>query len=139
MIQKNLIFLALAAVLLIGLFFFIKSSTSTGQAPSPTGTIQETTSSSPQIALPANVFELVIENKKLVSESETISVKKGDEVTIRITADETEEFHIHGLDISVDLTSGQPAELKFIADKTGRFEFELEHSKTELGALEVTP
>lgn len=60
-------------------------------------------------------------------------------VRITITADEDEEFHVHGYDESVQLTAGEPAELTFMAGASGRFPIELEESKTELGALEVQP
>ncbi len=84
-------------------------------------------------------FDLVVEQKKVVSGDTTLSVKKGDVVTITITVDEPEELHLHGYDVSVDLEPGIPATLRFVANITGRFMFEFEKSKTELGAVEVHP
>ena len=87
----------------------------------------------------ANAYELVIQSKKLISGPETIKVNQDDEVTIKITSDETEEFHVHAYDNSVELEPGKQATLTFTASLSGRFPFELENSKTEIGALEVQP
>ncbi|MBI2109317.1 MAG: hypothetical protein HYT93_04080 [Parcubacteria group bacterium] len=84
-------------------------------------------------------FTLVVENKKIISGPETITIKQGETVSIIVTADEDEEFHLHGYDRSVDLEKGVPAILTFKASASGRFMFELEESKTDIGALEVLP
>ena len=84
-------------------------------------------------------FTLTVQNKKITSGPETITVKQGDTVAITVTADEDEEFHVHGYDRSVDLEKGVPATLSFEASASGRFMFELEESKAEIGALEVLP
>lgn len=134
-----LIYLVLAVVVLAGLFFIFKpknqsentqnqtqANISTVQSPSPTPEMNKT-------------FDLVVSGKKLMSGPETIKVTEGDEVVIKITSDEPEEFHVHGYDKFVDLEKDVPKELKFIANLTGRFIFELEESKTDLGAIEVSP
>jgi len=64
---------------------------------------------------------------------------QGDNVTINITVDEDEELHLHGYDVHTDLQKGIPGSLSLVASSSGRFPFELEHSSTELGALEVQP
>ena len=92
----------------------------------------------PVITTP-NIYELVIQGKKLVSGPATIKVTQGDEVTIKITSDESEEFHVHAYDNSVELEPNKEATLTFTAKLSGRFPFELENSKTEIGALEVQP
>ncbi len=85
------------------------------------------------------VFNLEIEDRKIVSGPTTLQVSANNSVTIKIKSDENEEFHLHGYDRSVDLNPDTESELNFTADLTGRFMFELENSKTELGALEVQP
>ena len=84
-------------------------------------------------------FTLDIKEKKLVSGPETMSVNKGDTVTIHVTNDEEEEFHLHGYDKELDLEPGVAATLTFVADTAGRFPAELEDSKTEVVTLEVLP
>ena len=86
-----------------------------------------------------NIFNLVIKNKKVVSGPTTIKVTQGEEVTINISSDEAEEFHVHAYDNSVELEPNEEATLAFTADLSGRFPFELENSQTEIGTLEVQP
>lgn len=130
-----LIYLIITAVVLGGLFFIFKSSFfSTNPTPSPI-----TTSSNTNVKPEPKIFELTIENKKITNGPEIIKVNQGDEVILKIISDQDEEFHLHGYDKSIDLLEGSASELKFTANLTGRFSYELEKSKTELGALEVSP
>lgn len=129
-------YLAAAVIILAGLFLVFKSKLS------PTAknqiTTQATASPTSSESAPA-VFELTIQNKKIVTGPETITAKEDDDVTIRITSDEPEEFHLHGYDQIVDLEKDTLGELNFKANLTGKFPFELEKSGTELGSLEVLP
>ena len=52
---------------------------------------------------------------------ETVRVKQGDMVTLKIEADEAGEFHLHGYDIEEDVSPEQLVDLYFVADATGRF------------------
>lgn len=130
-----IVYLILAIVILAGLFFVFKPQKQPGTTQSQSALIQSP-SSTPQSA---ELFELVISDKKIVSGPETIKVTEKDKVTIKITSDEPEEFHIHGYDKFVDLEKDVPVEMTFTADITGRFVFELERSKTDLGVIEVSP
>lgn len=85
------------------------------------------------------VFALVARNNKLVSGPPVIKVQKGDEVTITITSDKADKLHLHGYDLHADLQPGKTATLKFKANLTGRFTYELHRADAELGALEVFP
>ncbi|HSX31710.1 MAG TPA: hypothetical protein VLF43_00470 [Candidatus Saccharimonadales bacterium] len=84
-------------------------------------------------------FVLVVKNRKLVEGTDSPLVKKNDTVTIRIKVDEPEELHIHGYDLALNLEKNKQASITFVADKTGNFPYELEHSKTDLGSLQVQP
>src|SRR3989338_7485480 len=119
----TLLILALGIVLLGGLFFIVKPQ----QAKDTQPTTQEAT---PTPEIKTKTFTLVVKGRKLVSGPETITVTQDDEVVIKITADEPEEFHIHGYDKFVDLKKDEEGELAFTANLTGRFHFELEKSKT---------
>ena len=84
-------------------------------------------------------FELTLAGGKLVSGPAVIQVLRGTEVTIRIRSDRADELHLHGYDLHARLSADEPVELKFTAERTGRFEYELHGSHRELGALEVRP
>lgn len=137
---KPIIFVVVAVAVLGGLFLAFKpqkqvQKPSDSQNVAPIETVTPTTS----LELGVKIFELVIKDKKIVSGPETIKVTEGDETTIKITSDEAEEFHVHAYDNSVELEPNKQVTLTFTANLTGRFPFELEESKTDLGALEVQP
>lgn len=56
-----------------------------------------------------------------------------------MTSDRPIELHLHGYDLEEEIEPGEPAEISFEADLTGRFEIENHDSEAELGALVVEP
>ena len=52
---------------------------------------------------------------------ETIKAKHNDMVTLRIDAEKSGEFHIHGYDLKKDVIGGEVADLAFEATLEGRF------------------
>ncbi len=132
--KNNLLYIILTLIVAVVLFYLLKPTSRQSQ----TYTSTEASSS----ALPVSnikTFDLVVKAKELVSGPEVLQVIKGDQVTINITSDEDEELHLHGYDKSVDLEANKKANITFTANLTGRFEYELEQSKIEIGALEVQP
>ena len=124
-----------ATVIVIVILSFLLSACSF--KPTQTASQNKQTIASP--APTKTTINLDIKNKKLVSIGPTISLKEGDNVQLITTSDEKEELHIHGYDIIITLKPNEVVETMFIANKTGRFEFELEDSGTTLGAFEVLP
>jgi heme/copper-type cytochrome/quinol oxidase subunit 2 len=123
-VSKNtiriLVPLLLLLLALVGLFFLLRPdpSTSAGEAREQT-------------------FEIAISGGTM--NPEEISVEEGDQVNLRISADEPLEFHVHGYDLEEEVEPGQPAELSFDATTTGRFEIENHLTDSVLGALLVQP
>ncbi len=113
----------LVAMLAVGIGAYLLSDSFGSGNPEPT----------------TKAFTLVVQHRKLVDGESTLTAHTGDTVAITITVDENEELHLHGYDKSVDITAGQPATLTLVANASGNFPFELEHSKTELGSLQVQP
>ncbi len=118
---KSILVIIVLVALLCGAWYYLCGTTGPASEPS------------------AKEFTLKVANKKLVSGPDILTAKVGDTVTIKITSDIEEELHLHGYDKSVDLSPNQEATLSFVADASGRFPYELEKSKTEIGALEVQP
>ena len=56
-----------------------------------------------------------------VMEPKTIKVKQGDMVTLKISADEGGEFHLHTYDIEANIPADEETDFYFVADATGRF------------------
>lgn len=138
--MKNSAVIFVGLLLLAGLFWWMKPAPPPVVAPAPTAALA---TSAPQPAVPAapaaQLFELVVKNKQLVSGPAVISVPQGTPVTLRITVDHHDELHLHGYDLTLKLPTATPAELSFVADRSGRFEYELHHAHVDLGALEVQP
>ncbi len=74
-----------------------------------------------------------------VMSPETIKVKQGDMVTLKIDADDGGEFHLHTYDIEMDIEGGVETDFFFVANATGRFKItyhpvaEGEHEEDEEG------
>lgn len=99
------------------------------------------------------VFDLQVENGSLNLNSDVISVKQGDNVILRVGADERGTFHLHGYDIEKNVGPDGTTEFVFKADATGRFsitfhpgeevgehdEEEEEEGEVNLGSFEVRP
>ena len=52
---------------------------------------------------------------------ETIRVKQGDDVALKLETDRPGSFHIHGYDLEKEAVVGEVTEFQFMANATGRF------------------
>jgi plastocyanin len=100
-------------------------------------------------------LDIVVSIDHGVMSPETIEVKQGDMVTLKIMADEGGEFHLHTYDIEMDIEAGSETDFFFVAEATGRFKItyhpqeegagegehdeEDEEGEIEAGFLEVQP
>ena len=103
------------------------------------GTPTETTAP----AEPA-VNRIQIKDGEVVGGPADIQVKKGDQVTIVVSANAPDDVHLHGYDIEKPVEPGKPATFKFTADIEGIFEIESHKAEDEgrdplLGKLTVEP
>ncbi|MGH8540958.1 MAG: hypothetical protein ACRETW_10695 [Stenotrophobium sp.] len=133
--RLRVVLFAIAGIaILIVLFWMIKPdggalsgsvSTPQGEGVAPLAQVQQ--------------FDLQVKGRRLIVGPALIRVHEGDRIAIRIVCDEVEELHLHGYDRKLELEPNRSATLELVADRSGRFEYELEKSGTELGALEVSP
>ena len=146
--MKNALVLLLGLAVLAGLFVWMKPAPPPAPAvaaATPAAASAESTDAVavPQPAAPAapvpQVFELVVKEKRLASGPQVITVTEGTSVILRITTDHHDELHLHGYDLTLKLPTASTAELSFVADRSGRFEYEMHHSHFTLGVLEVQP
>lgn len=70
---------------------------------------------------------------------DTLSVRVGEAVDFVVLADVSDEVHVHGYDLTFDVTAGETTRVQFIADATGIFEVELEAAALHIVDIEVTP
>jgi hypothetical protein len=125
------IFLAVGAALLAGLFVVFKPAPPQPSEAPPPGV--------PAAAPLPMAIQLVVKDGRLASGPTVTQVAEGQQVVIDVVADKADELHLHGYDLKVDLVPHVPAQLRFVADKTGRFDYELHRSHAEIGAIEVQP
>ena len=112
------IILVAAVALLVGLFFLLR-----GSSDEDTG---------------GSTLTVSVVGGKPDGGVQHLTVDQGDEVTVHVTSDGVEdEVHVHGYDLSQDVSPSEPAEITFTADIAGRFEIELEEAGTPIGELEV--
>ncbi len=99
---------------------------------------------------PPKTFALDLVKGAVPATQRTLKVEKGDAVRLEIKSDTAGELHLHGYQLSVKLTPGQPATLAFTAFATGRYPFEWHaadarsassshHRGPPLAAIEVRP
>ena len=89
-------------------------------------TSTKTSTEEPHETVPAEpkVNRIEINGGQPVGGVEDIKVKKGDQVTIVVSADAEDDLHLHGYDIEKPVEPGKPATFKFTADIEGIFEIE---------------
>ena len=83
--------------------------------------------SGPEPPAEDSVFELVIAERRVDIEDETIRVVQGQTVTLRWATDEAAEIHLHGYDVVASLVPGTPSTLTFKAEAAGRFPITAHH------------
>jgi hypothetical protein len=110
------------------------TSTSTESA-SPTPTGSPTASPSPESTV--STIEVSVVNGVVRGPGE-FEVTQGDDVVILIHADVSDEVHLHGYDLTADVTPDSPARISFTADAPGIYEVELESAGLLLFELKVT-
>jgi hypothetical protein len=67
------------------------------------------------------------------------TVDQGDSVLIVVRSDVADEVHVHGYDLTADVSPGTPAQITFDASLAGGFEIELEEAGLEIAELRVEP
>jgi hypothetical protein len=96
-----------------------------------------TTTAVPNGGESEGVIELTITGGNVEGGVRRAKVKQGSQVTLRVTSDVSDEIHVHGYDLKLDLTAGQSSDLTFLAKIPGVFEVELEQRGKKVLELEV--
>lgn len=93
--------------------------------------------SSPVPTTPSVISISVADGK--VTGGGDITVKQGSRVIVSVTADVSDEVHIHGYDLKTNVTPNQPMSITFTATAAGKFEVELEEAALPLTEITVVP
>jgi hypothetical protein len=132
----RLLVLLAGVVAAVVLFFVFRGDDDNGKqaqatTTSATGTSTAETAEEP----PPTVFRINTRTPGI----KRISVHQDRRVIIIVSADRTEEVHLHGYDLKSDVTPERPARFSFRADEPGRFEIEFEDSGEQIAELSVNP
>lgn len=121
------------AVLALGYVIVISiNKTNTNQSSNPGTLISKTDQAETTVNVDINI-------KSTPSEVKTVRIKQGQKVNITVISEVSDKAHLHGYDIFTPLEAGKTATSVFVADKTGRFELEIEGSEQKLAVFEVYP
>jgi outer membrane receptor protein involved in Fe transport len=117
------------------------SAASADGGSSPTASSTASTSAAPTSGAPTTRagqrIEVTVAGGDVGGDTGRVPVAVGEQVTLVITSDAADEVHVHGYDLTADLTPGTPAELTFAATIPGVFEVELHEAGTVLLSLQV--
>jgi len=112
------------------------SSQSTQQAGSP-----EAATSKPKESKPSKpeIPTIVIRGGQPVDGVAELTVNQGEEVRFKVKSDVADEVHLHGYDISKEVSAGGSVTFDFPAEIEGIFEVELEERAVPIAELAVEP
>jgi hypothetical protein len=113
-----------------------RSTTQATTTTSPATPMAPTTTAKP----PARTrVTIAVRGGRVIGGIRRATVLKGRLVELLVTADVTDEVHLHGYDLSHDVSRGAPARLLFRATTSGRFEVELEQRHLQIAEITVRP
>lgn len=119
--------IAVAAIVLIGLFLVLRPKDDT--PPPATGSSPAAEPAAEPIA-----FEIDISDGNVAGVEDVTEISQGAQVTITVVPDVEGEAHLHGYEILEEATPEAPAVLEFVADEPGRFELAFHsHDSGDLG------
>ena len=114
----------------------------TPSTPSPTGTGSPSEGASPTATVSPEpertVIDVTYRNGEVQGQTE-FTATQGERVRIIVRADVSDEIHLHGYDLTADVTPEDPARIDFVANAAGVFEVELEDAGELLFQLEIVP
>ena len=107
------------------------------QEPLATSTPDATTQATPSSTSSATTIEITVEGGEVVGGDQRHDVELGADVVLVVTADVSDEVHVHGYDLKADVDPGTPAEIAFTADVAGIYVVELEERHLKIAELAV--
>ena len=85
------------------------------------------------------VIPISVADGKVTGGGGDITVKQGSQVILSVTADVSDEVHVHGYDLKTNVTPNQPAIIPFTTTAAGKFEVELEEAALPLAEITIVP
>ena len=92
-----------------------------------------------EVPTPPPIPTIVVKGGEPVGGVAELDYRKGDRIRFVVRSDVDEEVHLHGYDVSKDVSAGGVARFDLDADIEGLFEVELEHSAVPIAEIKVAP
>jgi ABC-type Fe3+-hydroxamate transport system substrate-binding protein len=127
----------LAATAIAGCGSDDSTTASSTETTTETATQTTTTDTTTTAAETPTVVNIVVVNGSPQGGIVRQTVNRGDRVVLVVKSDVADEIHLHGYDLSRDVTAGGTARLPFSATLPGRFEVELESRGVQIADLTV--
>lgn len=139
--KQSAIFIGVGILVLLGLGYFLLMPGPKEEVVKPNQQVKTETPIQDEQPEPLGHVEVegVFKYTQSGYEPQSLRVEQGQQVILRVTSEVADEAHLHGYDLSKPLVAGEEITIDFIADKTGRFELELEKLGKTLGTIEVYP
>jgi FtsP/CotA-like multicopper oxidase with cupredoxin domain len=140
--------LAASVMVLVVLFVLLRpADESEGASPTPSSpTVTEASSPSDSVSptpsegqAPERTVIEVTYRDGAVQGPTSFTLTQGERVRLVVHADVADEVHVHGYDLSADVTTQEPARIDFVANAAGVYEVELEGAGELLFELEIVP
>lgn len=94
-------------------------------------------SSGASASAPDDLIAVVVANGKVSPKPSVHKVHLGDRVRLTVTSDRPDQVHLHGYNKEIEIQSGKPGTIDFVADVPGVFEVETHKSNLQLLQLQV--
>jgi hypothetical protein len=108
-------------------------------APETTQSTSKAQRSSPPTKPRPRVETVTVRGGRPVGGVKKLEYRNGDRVRLVVRSDVTDEVHVHGYDLTKDVTAGGSVRFNFRANLEGVFEIELEARKEQIASLRVRP
>ena len=132
------LFLLITVVLLFGIYSLLAPQAT---PPDSSPATHSTAAEQPAVQAQASPrrFEIGVGENGRNSGPEVIRVSQGEDVELLIHAEIEDQLHLHGYDLQADLQPGQTTRLRFVAELSGRFDYEIHRRHLTIGFIEVMP
>ena len=134
--------IAVGAIAVIVVLFVVLNGGDDGNdnnASTTTPTQSTTSSTAPAKPPKPDVAVIRLRDGQPVGGIEKLTYTKGERVRFRVESDIADEIHVHGFDITKEVTAGGSVAFSFPADIEGVFEVELHGRGEQIAQISVRP
>ena len=141
---QRAVLVIVTVVIAVGAFLALRPEDEDSEPVTRTTTPTEMTTTAPEQTQPERttpeepeIQTIRVRDGEAVGGLAEIDAKQGETVRFEVRADARHEVHLHGYDVTKNVTAERPARFELEATETGIFEIELEETHTQIAELKV--